>query len=153
MIRAELAETRAIESWQDIQDAIRRAIAPLSDAQMNKRLAPSLRSPGEIAAHIVYGRAKWLHHVLGQEVAELEPFLSWDNPDAPPRTAAEVLHGLERTWTVVHAFLMRGEATDEIPDPEIEKRQTIWGLIDHDLPHSGELSLLLGADGLPGVEL
>jgi len=28
--------------------------------------------------------------------------------------------------------------------------QTIWGLLDHDLPHAGELSLLLGADGLPG---
>jgi hypothetical protein len=26
-------------------------------------------------------------------------------------------------------------------------------LLDHDLPHAGELSLLLGADGLPGVEI
>ncbi len=27
------------------------------------------------------------------------------------------------------------------------------GLLDHDLPHAGELSLLLGADGMPGVEI
>jgi hypothetical protein len=31
--------------------------------------------------------------------------------------------------------------------------RTIWGLIDHDLPHGGELSILLGAYGLPAVEL
>lgn len=30
---------------------------------------------------------------------------------------------------------------------------TIWGLLEHDLPHAGELSLLLGAGGLPGVEM
>jgi hypothetical protein len=48
---------------------------------------------------------------------------------------------------------MRGSPTDALPEEEALIVQTIWGLLDHDLPHAGELSLLLGADGMPGVEI
>jgi hypothetical protein len=142
-----------LESWQDYQEALQRAIAPLTEEQLNRRLVPGLRSPGEIAEHIVYGRALWLHRALGEGAAEVEPLLRWDDPDDPPCTAAEVLHGLDLTWRLITASLTRGAATDAIPDEEAPILRTIWGLLDHDLPHAGELSLLLDAYGLPGVEI
>jgi hypothetical protein len=142
-----------LESWQDYQEALQRAIAPLTEEQLNRRLVPGLRSPGEITEHIVYGRALWLHRALGEGAAEVESLLRWDDPDDPPRTAAEVLHGLDLTWRLITASLTRGAATDAIPDEEVPILRTIWGLLDHDLPHAGELSLLLGAYGLPGVEI
>jgi hypothetical protein len=153
MTRAAIAEARAFASWQDYQEALKRAIAPLTEEQMQRRLLPGLRTPGEIAAHIVYGRARWLHHVLGEGAAELTPLLRWDDADEPPHTAAEILHGLDLTWRFITVCLMRGSPSDTIPEEEVPIRQTIWGLLDHDLPHAGELSLLLGADGLPGVEI
>ena len=153
MTRAALAEARAFQSWHDYQAALKRAIAPLTEAQMQRRLLPGLRTPGEIAEHIVYGRALWLHRALGEEAAELTPLLRWEDADDLPHTAAEILHGLELTWRCITVCLMHGSSTDAIPDEEIPIRQTIWGLLDHDLPHAGELSLLLGADGMPGVEI
>ncbi len=90
---------------------------------------------------------------FGQEVAELTPLLRWEDADNPPHTAAEIVHGLELTWELITAYLMRGSPTDAISQAEVPIRQTIWGLLDHDLPHAGELSLLLGADDLPGVEI
>jgi hypothetical protein len=153
MIRAVLAEARAFESWHDYQEALTRAIAPLTDEQLQRRLLPGLRTPGEIAEHIVFGRALHVHRTLGEEAAELRPLLRWDDADAPPHTAAEILHGLELTWRFITVWLMRGAATDALPEEQIPLLQTVWGLLDHDLPHAGELSLLLGADGLPGVEL
>ncbi len=81
------------------------------------------------------------------------PLLRWEDADDPPHTAAEILHGLELTWRFITARLMRGSPTDTISEEEVPIRQTIWGLLDHDLPHAGELSLLLGAEGLPGVEI
>ena len=152
MTRATIAEARAFESWQDYQEALKRAIAPLTAEQMQRRLRPGLRTPGEIAAHIVYGRALHLHHVLGEGAAELTPLLRWADADDPPHTA-ELLQGLELTWRFITACLMRGSSTDAILEEEVAIQQTIWGLLDHDLPHAGELSLLLGADGLPGVEI
>ena len=153
MTRAAIAEARAFESWQDYQEALKRAIAPLTEEQMQRRLMPGLRTPGEIAEHIVFGRALWLHRTLGEEAAELTPLIRWEDADDPPHTAAEILYGLELTWRFITGCLMRGSPTDAIPEQEVPILQTIWGLLDHDLPHAGELSLLLGASGLPGVEI
>ncbi len=106
--RAAIAESRAFASWQDYQEALKRAVAPLTDEQLAQRLPPSRRSPGEIAEHIVFGRA---------------------------------LH------------LMRGSPADTLIEGESEVLRTIWGLLDHDLPHAGQLSLLLRAMGSPGVDI
>jgi hypothetical protein len=153
MQRAAIAEARAFESWQDYQESLKRAIAPLTEEQLQRRLIPGLRTPGEIAEHIVFGRALHLHRTVGEEVAELAPLLRWGDADGPPHTAGEIVHGLEVTWRFITACLLRGSPTDAISEEEAPIVQTIWGLLDHDLPHAGELSLLLGADGLPGVEL
>lgn len=152
-MRATIAETRAFESWQDYQDALKRAIAPLTEEQLRQRLLPGLRTPGEIAAHIVFGRALHLHRVLGEAAAELIPLHRWGNDDDVPQTAVALIHGLDLTWQHITNCLMRGSPTDDLSEAEAEIVQTIWGLLDHDLPHAGELSLLLGAAGLPGVEI
>jgi len=153
MTRAAIAEARAFESWHDYQEALKCAIAPLTSAQLQRPLIPGLRTPGEIAEHIVFGRALHLHRTLGERAAELTSLLRWEDADDPPHTAAEIVHGLELTWQFITTCLMRGSPTDAVPEEEVPIVQTIWGLLDHDLPHAGELSLLLGADGLPGVEL
>ncbi|MFN8487091.1 MAG: hypothetical protein U0350_05820 [Caldilineaceae bacterium] len=153
MTRSVIAEARAFASWQDYQEALKRAIAPLTAEQLQRRLIPGLRTPGEIAEHIVFGRALHLHRTLGEGAAELKPLIRWGDADNPPHTAAEIVQGLELTWQFITSCLMRGSSTDAVPQAEITIVQTIWGLLDHDLPHAGEMSLLLGAAGLPGVEI
>src|SRR5918995_892320 len=140
MLRATIAEARAFESWQDYQEALKRAIAPLTKEQLHRRLIPGLRTPGEIAEHIVFGRALHLHRTLGEGAAELASLLRWEDADDPPHPADEIVHGLELTWRFITACLMRGTPTDAIPDEQVPILQTIWGLLDHDLPHAGELS-------------
>ena len=153
MKRATIAEARAFESWQDYQDALKRAIAPLTKEQLQRRLIPGLRTAGEIAEHIVFGRALHLHRTLSEGTAELTTLLRWDDADEPSHTTAEIIQGLELTWRIITACLMSGAPADDLPEEKAVISQTIWGLLDHDLPHAGELSLLLGAAGLPGVEI
>jgi len=154
MIRAAIAEARAFESWQDYQEALKRAIAPLSGEQLGQRLIPGQRTPREIGEHIVFGRALHLHQALGEGAAELKPLLRWGEAGEPAHSAAEILDGLELTWQHITDFLMSGSATDALDEGEgAPMVQAIWGLLDHDLPHAGELSLLLGAAGLAGVEI
>lgn len=154
MMRAAIAETRVFESWQDYQEALKRAIGPLTDEQLQRRPISTLRTPGEVAEHIVFGRALHLYRTLGEAAAALTPLLSWGDANPPPHSAAEIVQGLELTWRYITHTLMQGSPTDTISvsdDPPAV--QIIWGLLDHDLPHAGELSLLLGANGLPGVEI
>ena len=153
MTRAAVAEARAFQSWRDYQEALKRAIAPLTEEHMQRRLLPGLRTPGEIAEHIVFGRALHLHRTLGETAVALTPLLHWEDADDPPHAAAEIVQGLELTWQFITDCLMRGSPSDAVPEEKVPIVQTIWGLLDHDLPHAGELSLLLGAAGLPGVEI
>lgn len=153
MIRAAIAETRAFESWQDYQEALKRAIAPLTEEQLQRRLLPGRRTPGEIAEHIVFGRALHLHRTLGDAAEELTPLIRWEDADDPPHTAAEILLGLDLTWRVITDSMQRGSPIEAVNEEAALTLQTIWGLLDHDLPHAGQLSLLLRADGLPGVEI
>jgi hypothetical protein len=153
MTRAAIAEARVFESWHDYQEALKRAIAPLTEEQLQRRLIPGLCTPGEIAEHIVFGRALHLYRTLGEGAQELTPLLRWEDSNDPPHTTVEILRGLELTWGFITDCLMRGSSTETIPEEDALIIQTIWGLLDHDLPHAGELSLLLGADGMPGVEI
>ncbi len=106
------------EVGKTYQEALKRAIAPLTEEQLQRRLMPGLRTPGEIAEHIVFGRALWLHRTLGEGAAELTPLLRWEDAGDSPRTAAEILHGLELTWRLITVCLMRGSPTDAIPEEE-----------------------------------
>ncbi len=154
MIRAGIAEARAFDSWLDYQEAMKRAIAPLTEEQLQQRPIPGRRTPGEIAEHIVFGRALHLYRTLGEEAVELTPLLTWDDADDPPHSAAEIVQGLELTWRFIVGSVMRGSPTDVIPEGKAPPiMQVIWGLLDHDLPHAGQLSLLLSAGGLPGVNI
>ncbi len=153
MMRAATAEARTFDSWSDYQEALKRAIAPLTDEQLQRRPLPGRRTPGEIAEHIVFGRALHLQRTLGDGAEEVAFLLRWDEAADPPRTAAEIVDGLELTWRVISDRLMRGSAGDALAVEEAAIVQTIWGLLDHDLPHAGQLSLLLVAAGLPGVAI
>ena len=150
--RAIIAESRAFDAWRDYQEALKRAVAPLTKEQLAQRLLPGRRTPGEIAGHIVFGRALHLSRALEADAAELAPYLRWDDEGGPPRSAAEIVQGLEATWRIIENRLMRGSSTDTLIEGESEVFRTIWGLL-HDLPHAGQLSLLLRAIGMPCVDI
>ncbi len=112
MTNAALVQARIFESWQYYQTELVRVIAPLTDAHLHSRPVPAQRTLGELAEHIVFARALWLPRALGTRVAELEPLAKWDEPEDPPRTVAELVHGLDLTWHHLTACLARWPAGD-----------------------------------------
>ncbi|MDQ3705986.1 MAG: DinB family protein [Chloroflexota bacterium] len=148
MTKSSIAAARTLEIWQHMQDELVRVIAPLSDEQLNARIAPDLRTVGEQAEHIVRGRALWIHKVLGDP--SLEPMMNWDEPDDPPRSALEVVAGLHHTWKILRAYIEPSTTDDPgmVSEQEQNGLRIVWGMLDHDLPHAGELALMLGALGL-----
>jgi uncharacterized damage-inducible protein DinB len=150
--KSRIAAERALEIWQHMQDELVRVVGLLSDTQMNTRIAPDVRTLGEQAEHIVRGRALWVHEVVDDP--SLEPMNNWDEPDDPPRSAAEIVAGLQETWRVLRAYIEPSTRDDPgaVSEQEENGLRTIWGLLDHDLCHAGELSLMLGVLGLETPE-
>ena len=148
--------------WENYQAYLLEALSPLTFGQLALQAAPHLRSIGQLAAHIVGARARWLHDFLGEGGAELNPLTMYGKPDLPTPTAAELVSGLQTTWATLAAALDRWSADDlaqsfsRVRHGEthtLSRRWVIWHLIEHDLHHGGELFFTLGMHGLPTPDL
>ena len=149
------------KGWDAYQKLLVKAISPLSSDQLTLRVAPHLRSVGENVAHIISGRVSNFL-VLGEAGAEIAPLETWDEEGAPPRSAAELVSGLEVTWQMIQSALTRwtvANLNDVFEDVENEtvsrytRQSILWSTIKHDLHHSGEVSLTLGTHHLDGLDL
>jgi uncharacterized damage-inducible protein DinB len=150
------------EGWHIYQAAMTQAITPLTSEQLAFRVAPHLRSVGEIAAHVIGVRARWFYLLMGEGGDEFKALGGWDRQDAKIRSAAELVTGLGVSWTGMHEAIGRWTAADwaktwpgeDDSEPEtITRPWVIWHLIEHDLHHGGEISITLGAHGLRALEL
>ncbi len=151
--------TTFFTSWKAYQDHIKVSLAPLTDEQLTLRAAPGLRSIGENAAHIVGCRAGWFTDFLGEDGgADVKAIMSWDEPGAPARTAAELAQALDWTWQCMTDCLARWSPDDmrqTFPDDwdgkivQLSRAWVVWHVLEHDLHHGGELSLTLGMHGIP----
>ncbi len=105
---------------------------------------------------------------LGEPGAEATPFtdpatgIGWEDDEAHPRSGAELAWALESTWAVVADCLARWTPA-MLPEPlalrfgdvvRYHSRGSILNrLVSHDAFHAGEISQLLGANGLPAIDL
>lgn len=150
--------------WEAFQELLVKTIMPLSTYQLDLCSAAQLRSVGENCRHIIGARARWCHEVLeiGGDVAT--EYGRWDEPAMPSRTGAELATALQDTWRILRDALTTWDNADmdhSSPNPEPEpgqpdrltRRWVIWHLIEHDIFHGGEISQILGAHGLTGLDL
>src|SRR5215510_2980796 len=91
--------TGIFAGWDAYQEKIAGSVSPLTPEQLRLRVAPQLRSIGEIAAHIIALRVRWFTSVLRVEEPDLLAFSVWDRPapEAPARTASELAEGFAAT--------------------------------------------------------
>jgi uncharacterized damage-inducible protein DinB len=150
------------KGWEAYQELLIKALAPLSDEQLALRAAPHLRTIGEDAAHIVGTRVGWFHMLMGEGDAEIAPMDTWDAENAPARSAAELIAGLEATWQMIQNALTRWtpadleyifEGTRSGKEYRYSRQWVIWHVIEHDLHHGGEISLVLGMHNLAAPDL
>jgi uncharacterized damage-inducible protein DinB len=141
--------------WKEYQDQLVVVVRALTADQLALRVAPHLRSAGEIAAHIAVGRSSWFSQILGEKQgdAELEVINAWDQESPGLHTGAELAEGLVVTWSLMENAISRwthAELTESIilpwigPAYPITRSWVVWHVLEHDLHHGGELTLTLG---------
>ena len=167
-----------IAGWAGYQQLLLDAIRPLTVEQLSSRTAPFQWTVWQLASHMAGSRAYWFNDVLGEGPPEVRDMFrvaqttvpglplsdaGWEDDENHPRTAAELTDAFERTWTLLEEPLRRWTAEDlevEFPrsrrDGEVRivtRAWVVWHLIEHDLHHGGEISQILGTNGLPAPEL
>ena len=149
--------------WDTYHETLLRAIAPLTPEHLAFRSAPHLRSVGENCCHIVSARVYWCHELLGVGDDDFAALRPWAREETA-RTAAELIAALRASWQVL-ADALSGWTTADLArtypnaDPEPGEPEAftlqwvLWHLIEHDLHHGGEVSQLIGMQGIPGLDI
>lgn len=151
------------DGWNEYQNTLIKAITPLTADQFALRLTPELLSVGEIAAHIVQSRAAWFYFVMGDGGEEFKTIGRWKVRGEISGNKDEIIKGLQVTWTRMQEIINNwteddwdmtwpDEEDDSTPDV-LTRPWIIWHLIEHDLHHGGEISIILGANDLGGLTL
>ncbi|HYJ60974.1 MAG TPA: DinB family protein [Actinomycetota bacterium] len=159
--------------WATHQALVIDAIRGLTPAQLDLRTAPHQMAVWQVAGHVAGGRAYWFHDILGEGDPSTRDLFRVDHttvPDLPledagweddedhPRSAEELVEGLSRSWSIVDDCLRRWTAEDldasvVRPSRTHHRGWVVWHVMEHDLHHGGEISQILGSNGLPGLDL
>jgi uncharacterized damage-inducible protein DinB len=154
--------------WRQYNTRLVDAIRPLSDEQLKMRAGPGNYPIWALAAHTAGARVYWLCGVLNEKGAETTPFtdplsgFGWEDDPEMPRGAAELVGALESSWRIVERCLERWTTSmlfeeftrERTGTTQRHSRQAVlMRMITHDAFHSGEISQLLGANGLGEIDL
>jgi uncharacterized damage-inducible protein DinB len=151
------------ENWRGYNEKLRNAIAPLTNEQLWLQPAPHMWPLSQIVQHIISVRAGWFSGTLQENHGVMNVYMEeWGQRESPARSAAELVHGLDETWSFIEACLQRWTAADcamTFPDEwdgqvyQVSRSWVIYHVMEHDLHHGGEVSLILGMNGLQALDL
>ena len=152
------------EGWGRAQTRLAARLPLLSDEQL------AVKGDGwpiwAIVAHMAGARVYWLCHVCGEPGAEQTPWVrvdaeGWEDRLDTPRGSAELLNVVETTWAIVRSCLERwtpdmlGVALTREWEGVVQhhtRQSILTRMVMHDSFHVGEISLLLGQQGLPSLD-
>jgi uncharacterized damage-inducible protein DinB len=160
------------QGWARHQALVIDALIELTPDQLRLRTAPHQWAIWQLAGHVAGSRAYWFYDVLGEGDAATRDLFrvdhttvpglalenaGWEDDEDRPRNADELVDGLRRTWTIVDDCLRRWTAEDldgvvVRPARTHHRGWVVWHVMEHDIHHGGEISQILGSNGLPALD-
>lgn len=150
------------ESWRGYHEKLRDCIAPLTDEQLLLQPAAHMWPLGQLVQHIIAVRAGWFSGTLQDDDETMHEYMEWGQRESPAQSAVELVRGLDETWAFIDARLQRWTAADcamTFPDEwdgetyQVSRSWVIYHVLEHDLHHGGEISLILGMHRLRTPDL
>ncbi|MCA9954438.1 MAG: DinB family protein [Anaerolineales bacterium] len=150
------------ENWREYNKKLCTCIAPLTQEQLSLQPAAHMWPLGQMVQHIISVRAGWFSGTLQEDDEVMNAYMYWGQRDSPTRSPAELVQGLKGTWSFIEARLQRWspeECAQTFPDEwdgkvyELSRSWVIYHVMEHDMHHGGEVSLLLGMHGLDALDL
>jgi uncharacterized damage-inducible protein DinB len=170
MLEQAIALMTFYKGWGKYQESLREVIGSLTNEQLALSAEGHQWTIGQLIGHIIANRVWWFQEWMGEGSQELAHIAYWDPQDVeyvPPRTVAELLEGVQVTWVMIEEALGRWTAADlndHISSPPVVRRDgeeffangfsrewIIWHVLEHEIYHGGELSLMVGRYGIEGI--
>jgi uncharacterized damage-inducible protein DinB len=150
------------ENWRGYNGKLQTCIAPLTNEQLLLQPARHMWTLGQIVQHIISVRAGWFSGTLQDADDLMSEYMQWGQPDSPERSPVELVSGLGETWAFIESRLQHWTPADcaqTFPDEwdghidEVSRSWVIYHVMEHDLHHGSEVSLILGMNGLQPLDI
>ena len=140
--------------WELVRRGLLAIAAKFSDDELHYCPFEGSWSVGQILLHIADCEDNWLHGVV-QRI--FEPWIFYDFKDYPDRKAIlEKLDAAHQRTKVMLANLDESDLENEYcinDDESYTLKWMIWHVLEHEIHHRGELSLMLGMLGHDGLDV
>jgi uncharacterized damage-inducible protein DinB len=150
------------ENWGEYNQKLLSCIVPLANDQFTLQPAPHMWPLGQILQHIISVRAGWFSGTLQEDDPAMNAYMEWGQWGSPPRSTAEMVRALDETWAFIETCLQRWTPADcaqtfadewEGQVYQVSRSWVIYHVMEHDLHHGGEVSMILGMNGLQSLDL
>ncbi len=162
------------DGWDGYQTSLVHAVTALTPDQLRWRPGAAANTVGEVVRHLSLGRVTWFARMGAPGSAEVVSRISgWEVDEDGNRQivdssvpiaedAAQLVEWLELTWDMIQATLNAwtvDDLTRTYPHKwngnlyQVSYQWTVWRILTHDVHHGGELSLMLGLQGIEAFEL
>lgn len=154
------------EGWPKVQNHLVARLPSLTPEQLALKASPDGWPVWASISHLAGGRVYWLCHVFKEPGADKTPFGDpsgdgWEDDPDHPRSAQELLFAVESSWKIVEFCLERwtpetlGETFTRDFYGTLQRHtrhSVLTRLVMHDAFHAGEVSLILGMNGLTSLD-
>lgn len=141
--------------WELVRGGLLATIDEFSEEELAYAPFQGSWPAGQVMLHIASCEDNWLHGVVR---GEFQPWVTYPFKEHPSKEA--ILEKLDAAHQRTCAFLPTlGESslTKKYPIPNSEEEYAlgwiIWHVLEHEIHHRGELSLMLGLLGKEGLDV
>ncbi len=141
------------QHWEQIHQDTLVTIAKFQDAELPFRPYPDSWTAGQVMLHIADAEQFWYQQVIMQAVDDGADYAPADYPNiAAIRALLAAVH--QRSLTI-----LAGLTLDDLPqtrpfrEAAFSLNWIIWHVIEHEIHHRAELSLMLGMLGREGLDV
>jgi uncharacterized damage-inducible protein DinB len=145
---ATAAERPMLEKWLDVfRDTVVTKIEGLSEADIRRRLVPSLTTVGGIVKHLRWVETGWFHQLLGARSGDNRRAhdRDWEFVPEPDDTAASLVADYRAACARSRAVAAAFALDDVVPHrsmTEVSVRWVFVHLIEETARHVGQLDIL-----------
>ncbi len=154
------------EGWPRVQNRLVYGIPRLSTAQLALTGGSEAWPIWALVGHLAGARVYWLCGVFKEPGLETTPFTDlsgdgWEDHPDQPRGVGDLMHALDSSWGIVQSCLERwtpemlGESFSRQMQSGLQhhtRASVLTRIVQHDAFHTGEISMILGQNGLPSMD-
>jgi uncharacterized damage-inducible protein DinB len=140
--------------WHEVREGLVQTLDKLTDEQLDFVPRKGLWSLGTVARHIADAEEGWFRYVVACERADWPHYSAQQYPTV--KAVKDLLAEVHARTEVYLTSLNVADLDQTIKTPwgaNLPLRWIVWHVLEHEIHHRGEISLMLGLLGMEGLDV